>query len=62
MADGTADVGRLVHDLRTPLTIVEGFAHLLERDADTLDADQRVQYAERIRLAAAEMRALLDDA
>ena len=61
MADDAVDVGRLVHDLRTPLTIVEGFAHLLERDAATLAPDQRVQYAERIRTAAAEMRALLDE-
>ena len=61
MADAPSDVGRLVHDLRTPLTIVEGFAQLLARDAATLDAERRAEYAERIRLAAEEMRALLDD-
>ena len=58
-ADGP-DVQRLVHDLRTPLTIVEGFAHLLERDADTLGPDRSAEYALRIKAAAAEMRALLD--
>jgi K+-sensing histidine kinase KdpD len=53
-------VKRLVHDLRTPLTIVEGFAHLLERDDATMDPDQRVEYAHRIKAAAGEMRELLD--
>ncbi len=53
-------VKRLVHDLRTPLTIVEGFAHLLERDDQRLDPDQRVEYAHRIKAAAGEMRVLLD--
>ena len=54
------DVKRLVHDLRTPLTIVEGFAHLLERDADSLAPEQSAEYALRIKAAAAEMRAMLD--
>ncbi len=54
-------LSRLVHDLRSPLMVVEGFAHLLERDADTLDADQRVDYAQRIRAAATDMRRLLDE-
>ncbi len=53
-------VKRLVHDLRTPLTIVEGFAHLLERDDEKLDPDRRLEYAHRIKVAAGEMRELLD--
>jgi K+-sensing histidine kinase KdpD len=52
----------LVHDLRSPLQIVDGFAALLERDTGTLSAEQRADYARRIRQAAADMRALLDDA
>ena len=66
MAEAGADVpalselSRLVHDLRSPLTVVEGFAHLLERDDDRLNADQRADYARRIRDAAADMRRLLD--
>jgi len=55
-----AAVRKLVHDLRTPLTIVEGFAHLLERDGATMDPDQRAEYAHRIKAAAGEMRELLD--
>lgn len=51
---------RLVHDLRTPLTIVEGFAHLIERDDARMDHDQRIEYAHRIKAAAGEMREMLD--
>ena len=51
---------RLVHDLRTPLTIVEGFAHLIERDDERMNADLRIEYAHRIKAAAGEMRELLD--
>ncbi len=54
------ELKRLVHDLRTPLTIVEGFAHLIERDDARMDDEQRVEYAHRIKAAAGEMRELLD--
>ena len=61
MAEPAPDViKRLVHDLRTPLTIVEGFAHLLERDEAKLGPEQRAEYAHRIKDAAGEMRAMLD--
>ena len=53
-------VARLIHDLRSPLTVVEGFAHLLERDDERLDHEQRMEYAQRIKAAAAEIRELLD--
>jgi signal transduction histidine kinase len=49
----------LVHDLRSPLAIIDGFAALIERDGELSD-EQRKDYAGRIRDAAAEMRALLD--
>jgi K+-sensing histidine kinase KdpD len=52
----------LVHDLRTPLTIVEGFSDLLVRRGAELDAAERDEYAGRIAAAAGEMRALLDRA
>ncbi|MEA2254562.1 MAG: hypothetical protein QOG35_607 [Solirubrobacteraceae bacterium] len=57
-----ADLLALVHDLRTPLTIVEGFSDLLARRGPELDAAQRDEYAGRIAAAAREMRELLDRA
>jgi signal transduction histidine kinase len=58
MAD--ADLHALVHDLRTPLTIVEGFSDLLVRRGAELDASARDEYVGRIAAAAREMRELLD--
>jgi signal transduction histidine kinase len=52
----------LVHDLRTPLAIVAGFAELLERRADQLSDEQRADYIDRIREAADRMNELLDEA
>jgi signal transduction histidine kinase len=51
-----------VHDLRTPLTLVEGFAELLARRGDELTPAERAEHLERIVAAAREMRALLDAA
>jgi signal transduction histidine kinase len=50
---------RLRHDLRTPLTIVAGFAEVLAADRSIAEADRR-DYAARIQDAAAEIRALID--
>ena len=55
------ELARLVHDLRTPLAIVSGFAELLERRGDTLTPDQRDEYLTRIRESAARMGELLDE-
>ena len=41
-------LARLVHDLRTPLTIVQGFAELLDRGHTTLDEERRSEYLGRI--------------
>ena len=51
---------RLRHDLRTPLTVVTGFAEVLAGEKPVADEDRR-DYARRIGDAAAEIRALLDD-
>ena len=51
----------LVHDLRTPLTIVQGFADLLSRRGATLSDDERDEYVSRIAAAANDMKAILDD-
>ena len=50
---------RLRHDLRTPLTIVAGFAEVLAADRPLSDAD-RQEFAKRIQDAAAEIRRMLD--
>jgi signal transduction histidine kinase len=60
-ADPDERLARLVHDLRTPLTIVQGFAELLERGAATLDDDRRAEYLGRIAQAGREMKEILDD-
>jgi signal transduction histidine kinase len=51
----------LVHDLRTPLTIVQGFADLLSRRGASLSDEQRQEYVDRIAAAAGEMKSILDD-
>ena len=52
---------RLRHDLRTPLTIVAGFAEVLAADREISQADRR-EFAARIQDAAAEIRKLIDEA
>ena len=59
-AEGEAQLGPLVHALRTPLTIVEGFADALLRRGDEMAPEERTEYLERIYEAAEEMRGLLD--
>ena len=65
-ADGSSDAEataarRLRHDLRTPLTIVTGFAEILAGDRPVSDDDRR-DYARRIVAAADEIRELIDGA
>jgi signal transduction histidine kinase len=60
MADD--ELRTLVHDLRTPLTIVEGFSDLLVRRGADLEAAERDEYVQRIAAAARELRELLDRA
>jgi K+-sensing histidine kinase KdpD len=63
-ADGGDDdrLGWLVHALRTPLTIVEGFADALASRGEHMSEEERAEYLERIGDAAREMRELLDGA
>ena len=52
---------RLVHDLRTPLTVITGFCELLERQKDKLTEEQKSEYLRRVSEAAAELRDILDN-
>lgn len=62
MSEGGDDESRrrLRHDLRTPLTIVTGFAEVLASDKPISDEHRR-EYAQRIQAAAEELRTMLDD-
>jgi signal transduction histidine kinase len=60
-ADPHERLARLVHDLRTPLTIVQGFAELLDRGASTLDEERRAEYLGRVAQASREMKEILDE-
>jgi len=59
-AEAEAQLRTLVHALRTPLTIVEGFGDALARRGDDMTDAERAEYLERIVDAAHEMRDLLD--
>jgi signal transduction histidine kinase len=54
------EVRRVRHDLRTPLTIVTGFAEVLAAERAIPDESRR-EYAARIQAAAEELRRMLDD-
>ena len=56
------ELRRLVHDLRSPLMIVEGFSQLLEGDEQALRPEERADYLKRIRDACRDMREILDRA
>jgi K+-sensing histidine kinase KdpD len=60
MSNDEDQLAWLVHALRTPLTIVEGFADALATRGEQLSEEQRTEYLERIGEAAREMRQLLD--
>jgi signal transduction histidine kinase len=60
--DGGLDgLNRLRHDLRTPLTVVIGFAEILASDRALSDDDRR-DYAQRVLNAGYEIRELIDAA
>ena len=54
------ELRKLVHDLRTPLTVVEGFARMLERGEGRLSAEDREEFLSRIIEAARQMSEILD--
>ena len=54
-------LSKLRHDLRTPLTVVIGFAEILAGNRPLSDDDRR-DYAERVLSAAVEIRDMIDSA
>jgi K+-sensing histidine kinase KdpD len=58
--DADTQLRTLVHALRTPLTIVDGFAHALATRGDEMSPEERAEHVEHIGDAAREMRDLLD--
>ena len=63
MSDAASDDDgrrRIRHDLRSPLTIVTGFAEVLAADKPMPDETRR-EHAARIQAAAEELRTLLDE-
>lgn len=55
-AEMNALIGQMVHDLRTPLSAIAGYAEMLEEETDP--ATQR-RFVQNIRRAAQEMEGLL---
>ena len=63
MSDAPSDEDRrrrLRHDLRSPLTIIIGFAELLASEKPIAETTRR-EYAARIQAAAIELRTMLDE-
>jgi signal transduction histidine kinase len=58
--DSEQRMRKLVHDLRTPATVIGGFADLLRRGGDDLAPERRAEYIARIAEGADELRAILD--
>ena len=49
------------HDLRTPVTVIKGFAAALEADLDNIPGEQRQQYLGTIRRHADHLGVIIDD-
>ena len=60
VSDADERLRTLVHDIRTPLTIITGFCDLLERQKGKLTEQQRDDYQRRIKAAADDMVEILD--
>lgn len=55
-------VAMLSHDLRTPLSVINGFASILHQRWDELPADKREDLLGRINAAGKSLQSMLDDA
>jgi len=54
-------LGRAIHDLRTPLTIISGFAETLSTHDATIDETRKVEMLDRIRGASVRLQGLIDE-
>lgn len=61
MSEDDEVLAKLVHDIRTPLTLVLGFTDLLRRRGDELSPDQREEFLQRIDDAAKDLKRIVDD-
>ena len=59
--DDRTSLRKFVHDARTPVTVVTGFADLLLRSGDTMTEEQVRDALQRIADGATQLRHLLDD-
>lgn len=57
----TTFLGSVSHDLRTSVTIIEGFAMLLSRQWTDLTEEQRTEFVDRIWLSARSLGTLVED-
>lgn len=54
-------LGRVTHDLRTPITIISGFVDTLLNFGADIDDEQRKQMLERVKRAAERLDGLVDE-
>ncbi|MGH9187669.1 MAG: sensor histidine kinase [Acidimicrobiales bacterium] len=57
----TQFVARVSHEVRTPLTVIDGFVTTMLTHGDGLDVDDRRRMLERCRVATARLSGLVDD-
>jgi K+-sensing histidine kinase KdpD len=55
-----AELHKLVHDLRSPLTVIQGFAKMLERGEGKLSDEDRQEFVARILEATGQMNEMID--
>ncbi|QIE55831.1 HAMP domain-containing histidine kinase [Pikeienuella piscinae] len=56
-----SDIAKLAHDLRSPLTAIEGFAEFIAMAGDEMSAERRAGYLDDIRTASRRMLALVEE-
>jgi len=55
-----AELHKIVHDLRSPLTVIQGFAKMLERGEGRLSEEDRQEFVGRILEASGQMNEMID--
>ena len=57
----TRDIGKIVHDLRTPLVSVLGFSELMNQEWDSLPDEQKHEFVGIIERQARRLTELIDE-